>query len=89
MIINIIVWIIFGALAGWLASMIMHTDAQQGAVANIVVGILGAFLGGFISRSLGGPDVSAGFSLTSLIIAVLGAVILLGILRLFNRHGSV
>lgn len=76
MIMNIIAWVIFGALAGWIASIIMSTNAEMGATMNIVVGILGAFIGGFIMRVLGGPDVS-GFSMASLIVAILGAVLLL------------
>lgn len=89
MIMNLIIWLIFGALAGWIASMIMRTDAEQGAVANIIVGILGALVGGFISRALGGPDVSAGFNLMSLIIAIIGAVVLLAVVRMFRRHSAV
>ena len=50
---NIIVWIIFGALAGWIASLIAGTDARQGAVANVVVGIVGAFAGGFLMQLIG------------------------------------
>lgn len=81
---NIIVWIIFGALAGWIASMIAGTDERQGAVGNIIVGIIGAMIGGFISRALGGEGVE-GFNLVSLLIAVFGAVILLGIMKMFRR----
>lgn len=81
MIMNIILWLIFGALAGWIASLIMRTDAEQGMLGNIVVGIIGAFLGGAISRWLGGPDVDD-FSLMSLLVAVGGAVILLFFVRL-------
>ncbi|GAC1387018.1 MAG: GlsB/YeaQ/YmgE family stress response membrane protein [Candidatus Saccharimonadales bacterium] len=89
MIISIIVWIIFGAIAGWVASRIMKT--REGMIANIIVGIVGAFIGGFISRMLGGPGVS-GFNITSLIVAILGAVILLFFVRIVSggsrsRHG--
>lgn len=84
MLISIIVWIIFGALAGWIASAIAGTNASQGAMANIVIGIVGALIGGMISRALGGPSVT-GFNISSLLIAVLGAVLLLFILRLFRR----
>lgn len=84
MLINIIVWVLFGALAGWLASLIMRTDAEMGAGMNIIVGILGAFIGGFISEALGGPGVS-GFNLVSLIVAIFGAVVLLLIRRMFTR----
>jgi uncharacterized membrane protein YeaQ/YmgE (transglycosylase-associated protein family) len=82
--IDIIAWIIFGALAGWLASIIMKTNEQQGALGNIIVGIIGAFLGGFIVRSLTGNEVE-GFNLTSLLVAILGAVILLAIVKMFRR----
>ncbi len=75
---NIITWIIFGALAGWLSSKIMKTDAQQGALANIVVGIVGAMIGGFIFNLLGGSDVT-GFNLYSLLVAVVGSSVLLAI----------
>jgi uncharacterized membrane protein YeaQ/YmgE (transglycosylase-associated protein family) len=87
MIMNIILWVIFGALVGWISSIIMRTDAEQGAVANIIVGIIGAFLGGAVSRALGGPGVS-GFNFTSLVIAILGAVVLLFFVRMFTRRGS-
>jgi uncharacterized membrane protein YeaQ/YmgE (transglycosylase-associated protein family) len=87
MILNIILWILFGAIAGWVASLIMRTDAEQGTLANIVIGILGAFIGGFVSRSLGGPSAD-GFNLTSLIVAIVGAVILLFFVKLFRRHST-
>jgi uncharacterized membrane protein YeaQ/YmgE (transglycosylase-associated protein family) len=87
MVMNIILWVLFGAIVGWVASIIMRTDAEQGAVGNIVVGIIGAFLGGLISRALGGPGVT-GFNLASLIIAILGAIVLLFFVRLFTRRGS-
>lgn len=80
MLLDIVLWILFGALAGWIASKIMHTDAEQGAVGNIVVGIIGAFIGGFIVRMLTGNEVS-GFNLTSLIVAIIGAVVLLAIVK--------
>ena len=80
---NIIMWIIFGALAGWIASLIMRTNEEQGAVANIIIGIIGAFIGGAIFRMFGGEGVT-GFSLGSLIVAVIGAVILLFFIRLLS-----
>lgn len=89
--INFILWLLFGALVGWLASMVMGTNAQQGALLNIVVGIVGAFLGGLIFSALGigGSSINQGdFSLGALLISFLGAVILLGIVNLFRR-GSV
>lgn len=91
MIINLILWILFGALVGWLASIVMRTDAQQGALLNIVVGIIGAFLGGLVFSLLGfgGSNINSGdFSLGSLLVSFIGAVVLLGIVNLFRR-GSV
>lgn len=85
--INLILWIVFGALAGWLASLVMRTDSEQGALGNIVVGILGAMLGGFISNALGGPSVS-GFNVTSVVIATVGAIILLFFVGLFRRGAT-
>jgi len=82
--INILVWIIVGALAGWIASKIMGRDAQMGAVANIVVGILGALIGGFIMNSVGGAGFT-GFNLYSLLVAIGGAVVLLFLIGLFRR----
>ena len=77
---GIIAWIIFGALAGWIASMIMRTDAEQGAIANIVVGIIGAFLGGFVMSLFGQVGVT-GFNLRSFLVAIVGAVIALMVYR--------
>lgn len=82
--INVLIWIIVGALAGWIASKIMGRDAQMGAVANIVVGILGALIGGFIMNALGGAGFT-GFNLYSLLVAIGGAVVLLFIIGLFRR----
>lgn len=81
---GIILWIIFGALAGWIASKIMNTDAEQGAIANIIVGIVGALLGGFIFNLFGGSEVT-GFNIYSLFVAVVGAVVLLAILKAIKR----
>ena len=85
--INLIVWLLLGALVGWLASMVMRTDAQQGAILNIVVGIIGAALAGFLlSPLLGVPTINSGdFSIGALLISLLGAVILLAIVNLFRR----
>src|SRR5512136_1441749 len=72
----IVIWILLGALAGWIASMIMGRNAQMGALANIVVGIVGALIGGFLMNAVGAPGVT-GFNLYSIIVAILGAVVLL------------
>jgi uncharacterized membrane protein YeaQ/YmgE (transglycosylase-associated protein family) len=84
MLLNVVLWIILGALAGWIASMIMGRNAQMGAVANIVVGIVGALIGGFIMNALGAPG-ATGFDLYSLLVAIGGAVLLLFIVGLFRR----
>ena len=81
---GIVLWIIFGALAGWIASMIMGANARMGALANIVVGIVGALIGGWIMSAVGGTGIS-GFNLTSLIVAVLGSVVLLFVVGLVRR----
>lgn len=77
---ELIVWIIFGALAGWIASLIAGTDAEQGAVGNVVVGVLGAIVGGVLMRMVGGAGVT-GFNLPSLLVAIIGAVVLLYLFR--------
>jgi len=81
---GIIGWLIVGALAGWIASKITGNDPEMGAVKNIVVGILGAFIGGFVVNALGGQGLT-GFSLWSIIVSVIGAVILLTVVNLFRR----
>jgi len=84
---TLILVIIVGGILGWLASLVMRTDAQQGILLNIVVGIVGAFLAGLILSPLfGQPSILAGsFSLGALVISLLGAIILLGIVNLFRR----
>jgi uncharacterized membrane protein YeaQ/YmgE (transglycosylase-associated protein family) len=80
---GIILWIIFGALAGWIASLIMHTDAEQGGMANIIVGIVGAVIGGFVMSFIGDSGVT-GFNLYSLLVAVLGSIILLWLVKVLR-----
>lgn len=82
-----IAWIILGALAGWIASMIMRTDAEQGAIGNIIVGIIGAVIGGFMMELFGASGVG-GFNLYSLAVAIGGAVLLLALYRAFTGGGS-
>ncbi|MEO5635213.1 MAG: GlsB/YeaQ/YmgE family stress response membrane protein [Candidatus Paceibacterota bacterium] len=81
---GIILWIIFGALVGWIASLIMKTDAQQGAMLNIIVGIVGAVLGGWIMSMMGEGGVD-GFNLYSFIVALVGAVVLIAIVKALRR----
>ncbi len=81
---GIILWIIFGALVGWIASMIMKTDAQQGAGLNIIVGIIGAVLGGWLMSFFGKTGVS-GFNLYSFVVALVGAIVLIAIVKALRR----
>lgn len=81
---NILLWIIFGALAGWIASLIMGTDESMGALSNIIVGIVGALLGGFVFGLFGASGVT-GFNVWSLVVAVLGSIVLLWLIQLFRR----
>lgn len=81
---NLLVFIIFGALVGWIASMIMGRNAQQGAIGNIIVGILGAFLGGFIMSAIGSSGVN-GFDIRSFLVALMGAVVLLFLYNMVRR----
>jgi uncharacterized membrane protein YeaQ/YmgE (transglycosylase-associated protein family) len=87
---NLLIWLVVGGVIGWIASMIMRTDAQQGMLLNIVVGIVGAMLGGWlISPLLGvGTINQSNFSIGSMVVSLVGAVILLAIVNLFRR-GSV
>ena len=79
-----IAWIVLGGIAGWLASMVAGNNESQGLIGNIIVGILGAFLGGFLFSLLGGSGVT-GFNVWSLLVAFIGATLLLFILRSFRR----
>jgi len=83
---NIIIWLVVGGLIGWLASKIMNTDARQGIGLNVVVGVVGALLAGWlITPLIGGTTINQGdFSLSGLVISLLGAIILLAIVNLFR-----
>lgn len=80
---SIIGWIVLGLVAGWLAGMIMH-GSGYGIIGDIVLGILGAILGGWITGAVLGRDMVNGFSIESLIVAVVGAIVLIAISRLFT-----
>lgn len=80
---DFLVYLIFGGIAGWIASMIMGTDAQQGMFMNIIVGIVGAFIGGMLMNAFGQPGVT-GFNIYSMIVSVLGAVVLLWLYRMLR-----
>jgi uncharacterized membrane protein YeaQ/YmgE (transglycosylase-associated protein family) len=83
---GILVWLIVGGVVGWLASIIMRTDAQQGILLNVIVGIVGALLAGFIiSPLLGVGTINEGVTLASFLVSLVGAVILLAIVNLFRR----
>ena len=84
---NIIIWLIVGGIIGWIASMIMRTDAQQGMILNVVVGIVGSLIGGWlIAPLLGSATVNQNdFSIMGLVASLIGAVILLAIVNLFRR----
>lgn len=83
---NFIIWLIVGGIVGWLASLVMRTDGQQGIFLNIIVGIVGAFLGGLlISPMLGVGTINEGISIASMGVSFLGAVILLAVINLFRR----
>ncbi|MDB5079878.1 MAG: putative transglycosylase associated protein [Chloroflexi bacterium] len=81
---SIIAWLILGLLAGWIANMIM-SSGRGGLVADLLLGIVGAFVGGFIGSAIFGADVS-GINLTSIVLAVLGAIIVVGIYRAVTRQ---
>lgn len=82
---GIILWIVFGALVGWIASLVMKTDGEQGALLNIIVGIVGAVIGGWIMSFLGESGVS-GFNLYSFIVALVGAVVLIASIKFLRRR---
>jgi len=82
--VDILSWIIFGALVGWIASMIMGADAHMGAVANVVLGIIGAIVGGFLMNMFGSAGVT-GFNLYSTVVAVIGAVVFVWVASLFVK----
>jgi uncharacterized membrane protein YeaQ/YmgE (transglycosylase-associated protein family) len=85
--VNFIVWIIVGGILGWLASMVMRTNAQQGILLNIIVGIVGAFVAGIVLTPLLGIGTinQNNFSLPALLVSLVGAIILLAVVNLFRR----
>lgn len=86
---NIIIWLVMGGLVGWIASMIMGTNAQQGIILNIVVGIVGAVIGGWlIGPLLGAGSINEGITVMSFVVSLIGAIILLAIVGLFRRSSA-
>lgn len=83
---NLIILLVVGGVLGWLASIVMRTDGQQGIFLNVVVGIIGAVLGGYLLAPLiGGGSITAGITAGTLITSFLGAVVLLAIINLIQR----
>lgn len=83
---GIVIWLVIGGVVGWLASLIMKTDAQQGILLNVVVGIVGAFIGGLLIGPLvGAGSINDGVGVMSFIVSLIGAIILLAIVNLFRR----
>ncbi len=84
---GILVYLIVGGLIGWIASIIMRTDAQQGIILNVVVGIIGALIAGFlVAPHLGTGTINSGdFTVSGLLVSLVGAIILLAIVNLFRR----
>ncbi len=87
---NLVIWLVVGGILGWLASLVMKTDGQQGIILNIVVGIVGALIAGFLIAPLFGTGTinSNDFSVAGLLVSFLGAAVLLAVVNMFRR-GSV
>lgn len=81
---NLLLWILFGALVGWVASLIMRTNATQGPLMDIIVGIIGAVVGGWLMSLFGQTGVT-GFNLYSFVVALIGAIVLIAIVRAVRR----
>ncbi len=84
---NIVIWLVVGGILGWLASLVMKTDGQQGIFLNVVVGIVGALIAGFLIAPLFGTGTinTSDFSIAGLLVSFLGAAVLLAIVNLFRR----
>ena len=89
-IMNFLIWLIVGGILGWVASLVMKTDGQQGIILNVIVGIVGALIAGFIIAPMFGTGTinSSDFSMSGLAVSFVGAIVLLAIVNLFRR-GSV
>ena len=81
---GILLWIVIGALAGWIGSIIMGTDARQGGIANVNVGVIGAVIGGFLTRVIFGDSASNNGLLASFGVALVGSMVLIGLLKLVS-----
>lgn len=85
---GLLTWIIVGLLAGWIASMVMKTDSQQGMLADIVIGMIGAVIGGFVMNALGASSAD-GFNIYSILVATLGSIILIGLKRMLTNRSAI
>jgi len=85
---GIIMWVVIGALAGWIGSKIMGTDARQGGLANIIMGVIGAVVGGFLARNLFGDSAGNNGFIASFFVALLGACVVIGVWKAISgrRH---
>jgi uncharacterized membrane protein YeaQ/YmgE (transglycosylase-associated protein family) len=84
---SLIVWVVVGAIAGWLASIVMRTNGRQGLLEDIIVGVVGGVIGGFLLNALGVGGAVTGFNVTSVVVAFVGAIVLLAVLRV-ARSGN-
>lgn len=84
---NLIIWLVVGGVLGWLASLVMRTDGQQGILLNVVVGIVGALIAGFVIAPMLGTGTinTSDFSLSGLLVSFIGALVLLAIVNMFRR----
>lgn len=80
----ILLWVLFGGLVGWVASKVMNTDAEQGIMLNVIVGVVGAVIGGWLVSYFGGTGVT-GFNLNSFAVALLGAILLIAVVKFLRR----
>lgn len=85
---GIISWIIFGAIAGWVASLIAGNNDRQGCIGNIIVGVIGAFLGGFLIELITGQGFQFDFNPTSFIVAIIGSVLLLALMGAMRKRSN-
>ncbi len=87
---NFIIWLIVGGVLGWVASLIMKTDGQQGIILNVVVGIIGALIAGFVIAPMFGTGTinSSDFSIPGLLVSLVGAMVLLAIVNMFRRGSA-
>jgi uncharacterized membrane protein YeaQ/YmgE (transglycosylase-associated protein family) len=81
---TLVVWVVVGAIAGWLASIVMRTNGRQGLLQDIVVGVIGGVIGGFLFNALGVGGMVTGFNVTSIFVAFIGGIVLLVLVRLLT-----